>query len=159
MKKALLFLFLIFMLLLPWAGGWLFSMAYVAYQPECLTRFSFAYVHSQGEMDYSEGTFSLTPSPWGTGSGVYTGALYHNAEKYPVHLSFTYDYHLSQGIATVKMLTVSPELGNQASLSNIAKYVSPTLKVGETNRTRFILLNGEKLASGTTKFPRMVCTN
>lgn len=147
------------MLLLPWGGGWLLSMAYVAYQPECLTHFSFAYVHPQGEMDYSEGTFSLVASPWGKGSGVYTGALYHSAEKYPVHLSFTYDYRLSQGIATVKMLTVSPELGNQASLSDIAKYISPTLKVGETNRTRFIMLNGTKLASGTTKFPRMVCTN
>ncbi|WDZ51816.1 hypothetical protein LF296_03190 [Acinetobacter vivianii] len=110
-------------------------------------------------MDYSEGTFSLTPSPWGTGSGVYTGALFQGAEKVPVHLSFTYDYRLSQGVATVHMRTVSPELGNFASLSDIAKYVSPTLKAGETNRTRFILLAGSKLASGTTNFPRMVCTS
>ncbi|WP_202743783.1 hypothetical protein [Acinetobacter calcoaceticus] len=159
MKKSLVILSLVLMLLLPWLGSWLYYRVYVVYQAECLARFSFAYVNRQGEMDYSDGTFSFTPSALGTGSGVYTGAIYHGAVKYPVHLSFTYDYRLSQGIAIINTRTVSPALGNLASLSDIAKYISPTLRAGETNRTRFILLNGKKLATGVTKFPRTVCTD
>ena len=155
MKKVIFLLLLV----LPWVSGWLYSRVYTAYQSECLTRFSFAYVNPQGESHYSDGTFSVTPSPWGRGSGAYMGALNHDADKVPVHLSFTYDYQLSQGIATVNMRTVSPELGNLATMADIARYISPALKPGEANRTRFVLLEGKKLASGTTIFPRMVCTN
>lgn len=154
--KKVMFLFL---LLLPWGGGWLYSRVYTVYQPECFIRFSFAYVDEKGGFRYSDGTFTMMSTLWGNGSGAYMGTLYRNAEKWPAHLSFTYDFKFNQGIATVHMRTVSPELGNRAPLEYIAKYVSPVLKPGETNRTRFILLDGEKIAAGTTKFPRMVCTD
>nr|WP_241390670.1 hypothetical protein [Serratia proteamaculans]ULG17717.1 hypothetical protein F28p_00047 [Serratia proteamaculans] len=160
MKKIMFFL----LITLPWFILWLCIYIPIGYQKSCQSEFSISWVNSGGDIKYSNGVFFLSNSLFGSGVGIYSGGIYHVtsdntvSERIPVHVSFHYDYKLTNGFYKINTTSMTTELGNEADEGEIYRYISPILKTGGSVATQINVLDGGKISTGPTEFPRFICT-
>jgi len=154
----------IILMILPWLIEWGERFGENGFETNCLSRFSIGWFNDDGYRKYSDGVFMLSNSLFGTGMGVYSGTIYslspnnHLREKKMVHVSFEYTYHVGNGIYTAHTISMTKELGNEASEDEMTTFISPMLKDGGRMLSQINLLEGVRVAAGTTAFPRFMCT-
>lgn len=163
--KKIITLSMLIMLLLPWVIG--LSFFYMKSQSKliCHLSGSVAFLYRNGGVHYSDGDFLLNTSLNGNGSGHYSGDIIYidkiNTKKdvIPVNISFTYTFKTERdGLAKGKITSISEEIGNMASHSQIARFMGPGFISDKFHITKMYMLGGVTRAWGSTVSPGIVCT-